>query len=163
MRDTSGDDVRADRGDCQTTTASSNAGRRNHPSHLSYRASRRSESRISHLASGLAYLASAFLLAGCRSTTPPKPLDQLTPQEAHGHQVFEAHCAVCHYDRQEGPLHGPSLLGLYKKTYLPSGAPANDDRVSAAIEHGRGMMPPARDLDPASADFTDLLAYLHTL
>ena len=35
----------------------------------------------------------------------------------------------------------PDLQGLYKQQYLPSGAPANDDRVTSAILHGRGMMP----------------------
>jgi hypothetical protein len=52
-------------------------------------------------------------------------------------------------------------LGIYKKPYLPSGAPANDDRVIATIQHGRKMMPAQSDLDPNDLD--DLLAYLHTL
>jgi len=102
-----------------------------------------------------------FVLAGCHSTPPPTPLDQLTPQQSLGHQYFQSHCAQCHYDRQSGPLHGPSLLSVYKKPYLPSGAPANDDRVTATILHGHNMMPASPNTDPT--DLQNLLAYLHTL
>lgn len=102
-----------------------------------------------------------LLLTGCHRLPPPTPLDQLNPQQAHGHAVFQAHCAQCHFDRQSGALHGPSLLGIFKKPYLPSGAPANDDRVTATIVDGRGMMPAQRNLD--DQELQDLLAYLHTL
>jgi mono/diheme cytochrome c family protein len=103
----------------------------------------------------------APLLLGCHSLPPPTPLDQLNPQQSRGHEVFEAHCGQCHYDRTSGSLHGPSLLGVFKKQYLPSGAPANDERVSATILHGRTLMPAQPDMDPQ--DLGDLLAYLHTL
>ncbi len=112
-----------------------------------------------------AALFSAALLAaaatGCHSTPPPKPLDQLTEAESLGHSVFATRCAACHYDRINQPLHGPALLGVYKKPYLPSGAPANDERVTATILHGRNMMPAQQNVD--GADLTNLLAYLHTL
>lgn len=101
-------------------------------------------------------------LAGCRSTPPPKPLEQLTAQERAGDKVFNERCSLCHYDRQEGSLHGPSLLGIYKKPYLPSGAPANDERVRATIVHGRNNMPAlGNTLDDEEID--DVLRYLHTL
>jgi mono/diheme cytochrome c family protein len=106
-------------------------------------------------------LLSTAVLAGCHSAPPPKPLDQLTEQEARGHAVFQAHCAACHYDRVSEPLHGPPLRGMFKKQYLPSGAPANDDRVSATVLHGRSMMPAQPQMDPQDLD--NLLAYLHTL
>jgi len=101
------------------------------------------------------------LALGCHSTPPATPLDQLNAQQAHGHQVFEAHCAQCHYDRSSDPLHGPGLRGILKKQYLPSGAPANDERVTNTILHGRNLMPAQPYLDPQ--DTADLLAYLHTL
>ncbi len=75
-------------------------------------------------------------LAGCHSVPPPVPLDQLNPPQTHGYQVFQAHCAQCHHDRDTDPLHGPGLAGLYKKQYMPSGAPANDDRITSTIVHG---------------------------
>ena len=107
------------------------------------------------------FLFGTGVLAGCDNTPPPKPLDQLTPQEARGHSVYEAHCAQCHYDRKSRPLHGPSMRGVFQKQYLPSGAPANDDRVSATVLHGRNLMPAQPQTDPQ--ELADLLAYLHTL
>jgi mono/diheme cytochrome c family protein len=105
------------------------------------------------------------LLLGCRSTPPPTPLDHLNAQQIRGHQVFQFRCGLCHYDRVAEPLHGPPLLGLFKKPYLPSGAPANDDRVTATILHGRNLMPAQPALDPTQSpgDLADLLTYLHTL
>jgi len=102
-----------------------------------------------------------LLLLGCHSTPPPTPLDQLTAQQTHGHAVFQQRCAQCHNDRNADPLHGPSVMGLYKKPYMPSGAPANDERVTADILHGRNMMPADPNIDPQ--DLADVLAYMHTL
>jgi mono/diheme cytochrome c family protein len=106
--------------------------------------------------------AASAILTGCHSTPPPTPLADLTPQQNSGHAVFESHCAVCHYDRRSGDLHGPSLLGVFKKPSLPSGAAATDERVSATILHGRNNMP-ALGNQLAPGDLDDLLAYLHTL
>jgi len=75
--------------------------------------------------------------------------------------VFQAHCSLCHYDRTDDSLHGPPLRGVFKKPYLHSGAPANDERVTNTILHGHGMMPAQPNMDPQDID--DLLAYLHTL
>jgi len=102
----------------------------------------------------------ALLLAGCHSVPPPTPLAQLNEQQTRGYQVYQSACASCHYDRQAGDLHGPALIGIYKKAYMPSGAPANDDRVTETIAHGRGMMPPVPLNDQ---EMQDLLAYMHTL
>jgi mono/diheme cytochrome c family protein len=113
--------------------------------------------------SKLALLAGCLAtLAGCHSTPPPTPLSELNPQQARGHAVFQARCAVCHYDRQTGSLHGPSLLGAFKKPSLPSGAAATDERVTATVLHGRNLMPAmGNQLD--NGDVDDLLAYMHTL
>lgn len=89
-------------------------------------------------------------------------MSQLTAQEASGHELFTSRCAGCHYPNSENPLHGPGLQGLYKNKYLPSGAPANDDRVTAVILHGRNMMPAfGNNLNDQQID--DLIAYLRTL
>jgi mono/diheme cytochrome c family protein len=101
-------------------------------------------------------------MAGCHGTPPPVPLSRLNAQQAQGHAVFATHCAACHNDRVDGPLHGPSLLGVYKKKELPSGAPANDERVTATVMHGRNLMP-AMGNTMDRKDMDDLLAYLHTL
>lgn len=105
------------------------------------------------------------MATGCHRLPPPTPLNELNAQQIRGHLVFEAHCGQCHYDREDGPLHGPSMRGVFKKTYLPSGAPANDERVTATVLHGHGLMPAQPSLSPEQdpQDLNDLLAYLHTL
>lgn len=109
-----------------------------------------------------ALLLAASVLAGCGSTPHPTSLSELNPQQSRGHAVYQARCAVCHYDRQNGVLHGPSLASLYKKSALPSGAAATDERVTATILHGRNQMP-AMGNQVDDDDLRDLLAYLHTL
>ena len=86
----------------------------------------------------------------------------LNPQQAQGRRVFEQRCQECHFAYIARNLHGPTMQGLYKKQFLPSGTPANDDRVRDVINLGRSKMPAfGRTLTPAQVD--DLLAYLHTL
>ena len=109
-------------------------------------------------------LLSLGLLAalGCRHLPPPKPLNELTPQEAAGHWIFITQCSACHYANSEKGLHGPGLEGLFRKPYLPSGGAANDARVSAVIVHGRNLMPAAGNT-LSEQELKDLMAYLHTL
>jgi mono/diheme cytochrome c family protein len=104
----------------------------------------------------------ACALAGCKSGPPPMPLEQLNAPQMRGHAVFQAHCAQCHNDRKDKPLHGPPMVGVFKRPSLPSGAPANDERVTATILHGHGLMP-AMGNTMDQRDIDDLLAYLHTL
>jgi mono/diheme cytochrome c family protein len=99
---------------------------------------------------------------GCHPSSPSKPLTALTPQEAHGRQVFTALCSNCHYADSEDGLTGPGLQGLFRKPYLPSGGAANDARVTSVIVRGRGMMPPMGNT-LTDQQLNDLLAYLHTL
>jgi mono/diheme cytochrome c family protein len=103
-----------------------------------------------------------LLLAGCKSLPPGKPLAALTPEEARGRAVFVTACARCHNAYETQALHGPSLYGVYRKPYLPSGAPARDERVVEVILHGRNLMPPAGN-DLTEQQLQDLLRYLHTL
>jgi mono/diheme cytochrome c family protein len=115
----------------------------------------------------LAALAVILLAAGCRTLPPSKPLAELTPQEASGYRVFQQNCASCHYPNSQRALHGPGLQAIMKEPYLPSGQPANDDRVTAVILHGHGTMPALGNRFPGSPEadqqLTDLLAYLHTI
>jgi mono/diheme cytochrome c family protein len=109
----------------------------------------------------LLFLALAGAL-GCKHPTTSKPLSELTPQEAAGQQVFVGRCSSCHYADSEEGLYGPGLESLFHKPYLPSGAAANDARVTAVILRGRGMMPPLGNT-LTDQQLADLLAYLHTL
>jgi mono/diheme cytochrome c family protein len=89
-------------------------------------------------------------------------MNELTPEESGGRRVFATRCGGCHEANSTAALHGPGLFGLYRKKYLPSGAPANDERVTAVIQHGRGMMP-AEGNAMNDEQLRALLAYLHTL
>jgi mono/diheme cytochrome c family protein len=102
------------------------------------------------------------MTSGCRQPNPGKPLSQMTPQEASGNQIFINQCTACHYANTEDGLQGPGLSGIFRKPYLPSGAVANDARVTSVILRGRGMMPPMGNA-LSDQDLRDLLAYLHTL
>jgi mono/diheme cytochrome c family protein len=104
----------------------------------------------------------ACVLTGCKSVPPPTPIADLNPQQVRGHAVFQTQCAVCHYDGRSGGSQGPSLARVYKNPYLPSGAAASDERVTATILRGRGMMPAMGNTMDAQ-DLDDLVAYLHTL
>ncbi|MGA2897789.1 MAG: cytochrome c [Acidobacteriaceae bacterium] len=100
--------------------------------------------------------------AGCTKLPPPTPLAELNAQQTRGYDVYQAHCAQCHNDRTNDPLNGQSLRGIFKKQYLASGAPANDDRVMDAVLYGRAMMP-ALGSSMTPQEREDLMAYLHTL
>lgn len=118
----------------------------------------RADSSFIPYALGAAVL--ALLLAGCRQLPPSMPSSQWTPQEARGAAVYQAYCARCHYPTTTSSLHGPGLQALTKLKSMPSGAPPTDERITATILQGRGMMPATQLTD---AQLNDLLAYLHTL
>ena len=86
----------------------------------------------------------------------------LTPQQAQGRRVYDQRCAECHYAYSSRGLRGPSLNGLFKKPFMKSGIPANDDRVTDIILLGRAKMP-AFQQKLTQQQLDDLMAYLHTL
>ncbi len=112
-------------------------------------------------ATGLLLGLGCLTMAGCHSTAPPVPLEQLNAQQTEGYTVFQTRCGFCHNERVDEAKRGPALAGVFKKTYLHSGAPANDQRVTATVLHGHGLMPAQPDLDPDA--LAALLAYLHTV
>jgi mono/diheme cytochrome c family protein len=105
----------------------------------------------------------AILVAGCGDPKPKSDAELgLTAQQASGRLVFDHYCSACHNAYSSSGSKGPSLKGLYKKQFLPSGLPANNRFVEQTIVNGRGVMPPMGDaLDQEQLD--DLVAYLHTL
>jgi mono/diheme cytochrome c family protein len=112
----------------------------------------------------LALCAHALLaISGCNAE--PRKSDAelgLNPTQAIGRHVFDANCARCHEPYSSHGLHGPSLHNLYKKPYMPSGMPANDDRISEVIVRGRSKMP-AFGNTLSDSQIDALLAYLKTL
>jgi mono/diheme cytochrome c family protein len=86
----------------------------------------------------------------------------LNPTQAMGRNVFDNNCARCHEPYAKKGLHGPSLHDVYKKEYLPSGMPANDERITEVIVRGRAKMP-AFGSSLSDSQIEALLAYLKTL
>lgn len=86
----------------------------------------------------------------------------LNSTQAVGRHVFDANCARCHDPYLSRGRHGPSLHDVYKKQYLPSGMPANDDRITEVIVRGRAKMP-AFGNTLSDPQIDALLAYLKTL
>ncbi len=84
----------------------------------------------------------------------------LTPLAAEGRRVYATRCIRCHESYTSKPRAGPSLKGLYHKPFMPSGTPANDDRVAEVTVMGKRMMPATSLTDE---QMKALLAYLHTL
>ena len=110
-------------------------------------------------------LCSLALLAAAGCSVERRKSDAelgLDPTQAFGRRVFDANCARCHEPYSKSGLHGPSLHDLYRKQYMPSGQPANDERITETILRGRSKMPSfygtitQRQLDA-------LLEYLKTL
>lgn len=110
----------------------------------------------------LAAVAIGASAAGCHRYRPPVPVEQLTSQQMAGRAVFATQCALCHADRTDQAKNGPALVSIFQKPILHSGAAATDERVTATVMHGHGMMRGMADRVDAQ-QMTDLLAYLHTL
>lgn len=86
----------------------------------------------------------------------------LNEQQSRGRAVYDAECIRCHEPYSRWGTHGPSLTGIYKKQFLPSGMPANDARVSDVVLMGKAKMPSFRG-KLSQQQLEDLLAYLKTL
>jgi mono/diheme cytochrome c family protein len=87
---------------------------------------------------------------------------KLTPQEAEGKHLYAVRCAHCHEDNdlalKKVP---PDLHGIFRRSTLPSGAPATDAEVQRVVLAGKGLMP------SFAGRFTEeqmnaLIAYLRT-
>jgi len=108
----------------------------------------------------------ALSLAGMLSCSESKPKSDaelgLTPPQASGRRLYDAHCLSCHAAYSRSGKNGPSLQGMFRKPYMRSGIPANDERVKDVILLGRPMMPAFRN-SMSEQEVNELLAYLHTL
>ncbi len=117
---------------------------------------------------GFVAIAAAGLIAitilGACSPEPRKTDAELglNPQQAAGRRIYDARCADCHYAYSTRNLRGPSLHGLFKKQFMTSGIPANDDRVMDIILLGRAKMP-GFQTKLSQQQLDALMAYLHTL
>jgi len=112
----------------------------------------------------LSLLCLALAIAGCESRPPYKSDAELglNPQQARGRALYDTYCLRCHEAYISGGRNGPSLMGVFKKKELPSGAPANDERAEEVIWQGRAKMPAFGD-KLSREQLQDILAYMHTL
>jgi len=102
-----------------------------------------------------------LFLAACGE----KPYDlgrPLTAQELRGQRLYVQTCRNCHWPDTSRPLSGPGMAGVFRKQFLPSGRPANDETVRQTILSGRMNMPSYKAVFTDS-QLADVLAYLHTL
>ena len=86
----------------------------------------------------------------------------LNPQQSQGRRVYDQRCAECHFAYSTRNLRGPSLHGLFRKQFMTSGIPANDERVIDIIDMGRAKMPGFQNKLTVD-QIADLMSYLHTL
>jgi mono/diheme cytochrome c family protein len=96
------------------------------------------------------------VLAGCRS------VPALTSQQLEGKHFYAGRCAHCHEENDLALKKiPPDLHGVFKRSKLPSGAPATNEEVRRLLLTGKGMMPSfaGRFSDEQMAA---LLAYLRT-
>ena len=127
-------------------------------------AGRTHNNRLPRLKKILPLIFLTLALGGCESRPPYKSDAELglNPQQARGRALYDTYCLRCHEAYISGGRNGPSLMGVFKKKELPSGAPANDERAGEVILRGRAKMPAFSDrLTPEQAQ--DILAYMHTL
>ena len=88
---------------------------------------------------------------------------RIVDQQSQGARLYHDNCAECH-DNPQPDLHKqpPNLHGLFAKSALPSGAPANDEQVRKEIVEGIGTMP-AFDQRLTDRDVDRLVKYLRGL
>ena len=109
-------------------------------------------------------LAGVALVLAC-NRTPPRKTDAelgLNPQQTRGRHIYDQQCLVCHEAYSSSDRNGPTLMGFYKKKFMVSGQPVNDDRVHDIIVMGKSKMP-AYQGQLSDEDVQDLMAYMKTL
>lgn len=105
-----------------------------------------------------------FLLAACEKPERLRSNAELglNQQQIRGREIYDLRCGACHEPYRKKDLNGPSMVGVFKKPYLPSGMRASDDRVSDVIMMGKTNMPAFNSV-LSQEQLQDLLAYMHTL
>jgi mono/diheme cytochrome c family protein len=113
----------------------------------------------------LLLIAAVLVLAAACNRTPPRQTDAelgLDAQQARGRRVYDQDCLVCHEAYSLSDRNGPSLMGLYKKKFMVSGQPVNDERVRDITTMGKSKMPGYGSV-LSDQQVNDLIAYMKTL
>jgi mono/diheme cytochrome c family protein len=103
-------------------------------------------------------------LAGCAVERRKSDAELgLNPQQAAGRKLYDNYCDRCHEPYSSRGKQGPSLKGVFKRQYMSlSGLPANDERMTDIVKHGRAKMESFGQV-MSDQQIKDLLAYMHTL
>jgi mono/diheme cytochrome c family protein len=82
--------------------------------------------------------------------------------DAAGKDLFNQHCASCHFPETTAQKIGPGLKGLYKRSAFADGKKVTDATVTRWIEAGGKDMPGFKEtLKPEQ--IRALISYLKTL
>ena len=106
-----------------------------------------------------------FLLRTAQGADPlpaARPAPLLPGDVMNGRELFNRHCASCHFSDREDIKLGPGLKGLFTKVRLPaSGREATEENVNRQMTSPFRSMPSFGSLSPQER--ADLVAYMRTL
>jgi cytochrome c len=109
-----------------------------------------------------AALALAVSTAAPALTSTQATAEKSTPSVENGKQLYDRHCAACHYPATTAKKIGPGLKAIYARGKFEDGTPVNDPTMHRWIEKGGKNMPGfEKILKPQQ--IADLIAYLKTL
>jgi len=96
------------------------------------------------------------------TVSPPAAGPALQGDAEKGAQIFQSHCASCHFADKKDTKSGPGLKEILKRERLPvSGRPATPENILRQLDAPYLAMPSFPTL--IGQDAADLLAYLKTL
>jgi cytochrome c len=119
-----------------------------------------------HLFVGIAALALcglAFAQEKPAKKTGPAGAGKNSAAAAHGKEIFDQKCAVCHFADSDAKKIGPGLKGISKRgTFTVNNNKVTDDTLKTWIENGDTLMPPFKEVLEAP-QIKDVIAYVKTL
>ncbi len=109
----------------------------------------------------------AFSPSGASAQAPKKETKSAaaaagTTQTTSGKELFQQHCASCHFTDTRAQKIGPGLKGLYARLTFSDGKKVTDASVTKWIETGGKNMPGFEDtLKPEQ--IRELISYIKSL
>ena len=107
-------------------------------------------------------LAAPFLMAQKPATSKSSPSKAAPSKLAAGKKLYEAQCAICHFDASTAKKVGPGLKGLSKRGAFADGKPVTDETLRVWIENGGKNMPAFKGM-LSSDEIRELVAYTKSL